>query len=243
MEIEAQHKADHSTCLYTSVATVTLLVNGSHVKKYPNNTITKRYQPIGLFRSLKAAKRAVALLMLQDLDPVTYETSYLQEDERIQKLQVKLNQWIENFNQQLLHSMKPETKDFISYLRQRGDEDSDAIEVLRRLDLLRVRPPLPSDIETYLSGLLWVMNMYSTGKCADFGFQYSELYRPSLSPLDIAQYLYTMQQIYGKENAFQVVSQRLTRRSQSGGDTIVSRYERIVAAAFNYFTNKNCLCT
>jgi hypothetical protein len=43
------------------------------------------------------------------------------------------------------------------------------------------------DVEEYLKGLLWVVNMYIDGACPDYSYTYSN--RPSVSPYSIVKYL------------------------------------------------------
>eukprot|EP01031_Cornospumella_fuschlensis_P030385 gene30385-36713_t len=60
--------------------------------------------------------------------------------------------------------------------------------------------PHPSNVPHYLRGLLWVMHMYTTGKCIDHSYSYSASTR--VSATDVRKYFEKMVAEVGREKGF-----------------------------------------
>lgn len=154
----------------------------------------------GLFRTAKDARRAVAAQLLDaDAERDVYvETLFHAENRRVDAMQRRLDALVDEFNAQLpppsaatAATAAAGDVDFVAFLRRRAvdDADADALSLLRRLDVRQLRRATDDDVECYLSGLVWVAAMYRDGRCADFGYQFSPLFRPAVGPDDVARYL------------------------------------------------------
>lgn len=180
---------------------------------------TVRIHVPGGFPSLREAKRAAAVSLLQAKLPFSgiddnqwyYETQYLQENKRLDQLQEKVNRYIKEFNSQEVRTYT----DFLTFVCTKPN----ASEILRRVDRQQMVRGLPSvaAVETYLYGLLWVMDMYSSGHCSDFGFEYRDFFRPHIAPSDVLHYWESMKAAAdGDEDlAYQQMSSHLRLREHT----------------------------